>query len=190
MHLCKHRAWKRSPAFKLHTFALLSADYKTTAELSQVIGMKNTSRCIFWRILIFISVIKILQEHGGYVLSITMTCDDSKIVSCLSDKNVKVWNINTRIYLYTLHGHTDEICYLTIPHGNTNAKFGWCKSINIWDIHSLANVQVLLKMCQDWIHSLVINCHTENASKLRRIMTKIEVTFSLRAYNVCPICKL
>ena len=79
--------------------------------------------------------VKILKGHTSWIYDL-VSLPNGSLVSCSSDKKIKLWNIEQGFCTKTLNGHTDLVyCLLILNNGNL-ASGSKDTTIKIWDLES------------------------------------------------------
>ncbi|PPQ87184.1 hypothetical protein CVT25_015071 [Psilocybe cyanescens] len=80
----------------------------------------------------------------GSVLSVGFSGDGTHIVSCSSDKSVRVWDVSTGAELKVLNGHMDKVSSATFSSDGTRIiSSSWDNSVRVWDASTGAELTVL-----------------------------------------------
>jgi WD40 repeat protein len=136
-------------AYSARAFALekLGFHLQAEADFAKVAVLKKTqttapsprpapSQAIPW------TCIQTLTSHKGPVASVTLTPDDSKLVTGSHDQTVRIWNMQTGRTLKTLKGHDRAICAVAMSgDGKLIASGGVDQTIRIWETRSGKLVQ-------------------------------------------------
>ncbi|KJU82397.1 repeat-containing protein [Candidatus Magnetobacterium bavaricum] len=76
-----------------------------------------------------------LQGHSGYVRSVAISQDGTKIVSGSDDNTVKVWDMTNGSMINTLQGHSGYVPSVAIsPDGTKIVSGSDDNTVNVWDM--------------------------------------------------------
>ena len=79
-----------------------------------------------------------VDAHEGEVTSLTLTTDNSRLISGGADSSLRVWEINTLKELHILKGHKDTVTGIAVSSDDLFIiSSSLDKSIRIWDAHEL-----------------------------------------------------
>jgi len=79
----------------------------------------------------------ILSGHSDWVKSLVFSPDGTSLVSCSSDKTIKLWDMQTGGVVKTFQGHTDTVCSVSISADCTTIASGSSdKTIHLWNIQT------------------------------------------------------
>ena len=79
----------------------------------------------------------IFLGHTDSVNKAVFMPDGKTVLSCSSDKTLKLWDLATRTQLKTFIGHTDEVVALAVlPDGKTVVSGSKDSTIKLWDIET------------------------------------------------------
>ena len=83
------------------------------------------------------ALLRTLQGHNDWVMSVSMTPDGRRSVSGGLDKTVKVWDLESGTCLRTLEGHGNEVWSVAIDADGRRAVSGSLdKTVKVWDLES------------------------------------------------------
>jgi WD40 repeat protein len=88
--------------------------------------------------------LKTLKGHTGFVNSVAITSDNTKIVSGSGDTTVKVWDLNNGVKpLKTLKGHSGFVTSVAITSDNTKIVSGsWDTTVKVWEQTNSSNIVI------------------------------------------------
>ncbi|NEP41325.1 MAG: WD40 repeat domain-containing protein [Okeania sp. SIO2H7] len=79
-----------------------------------------------------------ITDESSYMVKLLATGTNSKftlLVSCDCYRVLKVWNLDTKQLLHTLHGHTDELkCAAISPDGKILVSGSLDTTVKVWDL--------------------------------------------------------
>lgn len=76
-----------------------------------------------------------LDGHSDWVYGVAFAKDGKRIASVSADRTVRLWDVDKRREIETLHGHSDWIYAVAFsPDGTLLATGGADKSVRIWDV--------------------------------------------------------
>ena len=85
-------------------------------------------------------IIRSIQGHSHWVLSVAISPDGNTLVSGSADKNIKVWNLKTGQLIHTLIDLSWYSSWVTAvaitPDGKTIVSGSTTKTIKIWDLNT------------------------------------------------------
>ncbi|MEG4914207.1 Ig-like domain-containing protein [Microcoleus sp. B7-D4] len=85
-------------------------------------------------------IIRSIEGHSHWVLSVAISPDGNTLVSGSADKNIKVWNLKTGQLIHTLidlSWHSSWVTAVAIaPDGKTIVSGSTNKTIKIWDLNT------------------------------------------------------
>lgn len=82
-------------------------------------------------------IVRTLEGHSHWVLSVAISPDGNTLVSGSADKTIKVWNLKTGQLIRTLSGHSSWVTTVVItPDGKTIVSGSADKTIKIWDLNT------------------------------------------------------
>jgi WD40 repeat protein len=97
------------------------------------------------------------KAHAGSVYDLVITTDGKTIISCGSDRQIKLWELATGKLLKTFNGHSESVNQLAIGLDNKILASGsWDKTIKIWDLER-GTVKHSLTGHEQEINSLIID---------------------------------
>ncbi|KAI9779780.1 MAG: hypothetical protein M1816_003344 [Peltula sp. TS41687] len=100
---------------------------------------------------------RVLEGHSGWVISVAISPDGSKLVSAFADKTVGVWNMTTGRAERTLDGHSDWVIIVAFsPDGSKVASEPFDRTVRIWDI-STGQTTRILESHSDWVLSVAFS---------------------------------
>lgn len=81
-----------------------------------------------------------LDGHTSWVHAVTVTPDGTRAISAAEDHTIKVWDLASRVELYTLFGHTSNINAVAVsPDGTRVLSASSDKTVIVWDLeHGVA----------------------------------------------------
>ena len=83
------------------------------------------------------AIIRSIEGHSRWVLSVAISPDGNTLVSGGADKTIKVWNLKTGSAIRTLNGHSSWITAVAIPADGKKIVSGSTdKTIKIWDLNT------------------------------------------------------
>ncbi|MEG3935398.1 WD40 repeat domain-containing protein [Microcoleus sp. T3_B1] len=82
-------------------------------------------------------IIRSIEGHSHWVLSVAISPDGNTLVSGSADKNIKVWNLKTGQVIRTLNDHSSWITAVAIPADGKKIVSGSTdKTIKIWELNT------------------------------------------------------
>jgi len=82
-------------------------------------------------------IIRSIEGHSHWVLSVAISSDGNTLVTGSADKNIKVWNLKTGQVICTLNGHSSWITAVAIAdHGKKIVSGSTDKTIKIWELNT------------------------------------------------------
>jgi WD40 repeat protein len=79
--------------------------------------------------------IRTLEGHSNWVTSVSFSPNGKSIVSCSSDKTVRVWDVESGKEICTLEGHAGTVWSVSFsPNGKSIVSGSWDKTIRVWDV--------------------------------------------------------
>jgi len=98
-----------------------------------------------------------LKGHTHWVRSVAFSPDGQRIVSCSTDKTVKIWDANTGKGLHTLKGHDGSVNSVAFsPDGQRVVSGSRDKTVKIWDASSGKELHTL-KGHTDYVRSVAFS---------------------------------
>ncbi len=83
------------------------------------------------------ALIRSIEGHSHWVLSVAISPDGNTLVSGGADKNINVWNLKTGQVIRTLNGHSSWITAVAIPAEGKKIVSGSAdKTIKIWELNT------------------------------------------------------
>jgi WD40 repeat protein len=83
------------------------------------------------------------------------------LVSGSDDKTIKLWNVEKRQEIRTLHGHDSRVRSVNFsPDGNTLVSGSWDNTIKLWKVETdsnLLNLDALMGRSCDWVRVYLHN---------------------------------
>ena len=77
----------------------------------------------------------VLEGHAGWVRTVTVTPDSSRIVSTSADRTARIWDARTGAELEVLAGHTDRVFGVAgTPDGRRIVSGAGDNTVRIWDV--------------------------------------------------------
>ncbi|PSB51982.1 hypothetical protein C7B67_08875 [filamentous cyanobacterium Phorm 6] len=81
-------------------------------------------------------IIRSLEGHSHWVLSVAISPDGNTLVSGGADKTIKVWNLKTGQVIRTLNGHSSWITAVAIAADGKIVSGSADKTIKIWELNT------------------------------------------------------
>ena len=83
------------------------------------------------------AIIRTIEGHSHWVLSVAISHDGNTLVTGSADKTIKVWNLKTGQIIHTLNGHSSWITAVDIAaDGKTIVSGSTDKTLNIWELNT------------------------------------------------------
>ncbi|MGB3207593.1 MAG: WD40 repeat domain-containing protein [Crinalium sp.] len=80
-------------------------------------------------------ILRTLEGHSHWVLSVAISSDGQTLVSGSADKTLKVWNLQTGKNIHTLKKHSSWVTAIAItPDGKSIVSGSADKTIKVWDL--------------------------------------------------------
>src|SRR5687767_10110800 len=77
---------------------------------------------------------KEFKGHGGSIMSLSFSPDDTKLASSSRDDNIHIWDLKTGQLEHKMTGHTGDVyCVAYSPDGKLFGSGSADKSVKIWD---------------------------------------------------------
>ncbi|MFB8793306.1 MAG: WD40 repeat domain-containing protein [Microcoleus sp.] len=83
------------------------------------------------------AIIRTIEGHSHWVLSVAISPDGNTLVTGSADKTIKVWNLKTGQIIHTLNGHSSWITAVDIAaDGKTIVSGSTDKTLKIWELNT------------------------------------------------------
>jgi len=83
------------------------------------------------------ALLKRLEGHTSFVMSVSVTPDGRRAVSVGGDKALRVWDLETGVCLRVLVGHAELIESVSMtPDGRRAVSASWDKTLRVWDLET------------------------------------------------------
>lgn len=103
-----------------------------------------------------VTQIRTLTGHQDNINSVVISHDRQLIISCSSDKTIKIWNLATGKLVHTFAGHKNSINVVAISHDDRYIVSGSYEEVKVWNLQSQQFVYNL-KGYHDWVNTLAIS---------------------------------
>ncbi|ETO25575.1 NB-ARC domain-containing protein [Reticulomyxa filosa] len=108
-----------------------------------------------------------LEGYSTSIFGVQLSPDGTKIVSCLSDKTIRIWDASLGKQIQLLKGHSDRIKVAQFsPDSSKIASCSADNTIRIWDILSGQQLQKWEEHCGDiqfsYDSSKIVSCSGDN----------------------------
>jgi WD40 repeat protein len=100
--------------------------------------------------------IRTLTGHQDVINSVVISHDRQYIISCSSDKTIKIWDLVTGELTYTFTGHKNSINAVAISHDDRYIVSGSYEEIKLWNLQS-QHLVYNLREHDDWVNTLAIS---------------------------------
>lgn len=78
-----------------------------------------------------------LKGHSGYVNGMVFNSDNRQVLSCSSDKTLRLWDIGSGKNLRVMKDHTDTVLSVAFSNDGRQALSGSSdRTVRLWDIES------------------------------------------------------
>jgi WD40 repeat protein len=121
--------------------------YQPEKEKNRAITLANISR---------VTQIRTLRGHQDSINSVIISCDRQSIISCSSDKSIKIWNLGTGELVDTFKGHKNSVNSLAISHDDRYIVSGSYGEIKVWNLSTQKLIYTLLGH-EDWVETIAIS---------------------------------
>jgi WD40 repeat protein len=83
------------------------------------------------------AIIRTIEGHSHWVLSVAISPDGNTLVTGSADKTIKVWNLKTGQIIHTLNGHSSWVTAVAIAaDGKTIVSGSTDKTLKIWELNT------------------------------------------------------
>jgi WD40 repeat protein len=88
--------------------------------------------------------LRVLEGHLWEVTSVALHADGRRAVSASSDRDLKVWDLDTGACLLTLQGHSKEVTAVALhADGRRAVSASWDETLKVWDLDTGACLRTL-----------------------------------------------
>jgi WD40 repeat protein len=101
---------------------------------------------------IFKTCLMTISNAHSHIIDCVEIINSNTITTCSRDRRIKLWNMDNKVCIKTLEGHTDEVLCVKLVSESILASGSADMSIKIWDLNSFECIETLLG------HTNSINC--------------------------------